>query len=306
MALVVGLLPRSSAEASTPISITASGANGAGRINTPGRSCEDGGDAASWHYAYESSVRPGVFSDLSSEVRVNLDVHGEVEPSTTTGEPTGWLQGTESTAALVNERGTIVLRLADGGGCGNTTAELDRTKVVTAGTWTVDHGSGSYAGATGTGQFGVTAGIAPGADNPWSLQLSGAIEIAQPVLEVAFVRSWWGNLGTDYLTRRPTVLVRVTNRGGDGFGLTVTAAASPTAGVQPLTGVPIRLGDLPAGQSLDLTLRYQLGLLAPCALVIVGCAFGVTVATSVSDALGASAPSSVTVPATAPLLPPPL
>src|SRR3546814_21079097 len=98
--------------------------------------------------------------------------------------------------------------------------------------------------------------------------------------------SYWGSLGTDYLSRRVTVVYRVSNEGaGDAFGAEVESITSSTAGVTPIGGTHLPLGDLPAGDSEVVALRFQLGLLGPCQLVILNCAFSTQTDVSWTDAL---------------------
>ncbi len=271
------------APAPVPVSITTGGENGVGRSNQPGLPCARGGDGASWHYGYESSLAAGTFSALPTELRMNLDVHAEGAEGPHVFN--GFLQGSESTVALVNERGTTVLRLEDGGGCDNRTADVSTTHATTFGTWDVVRGSGAYETISGTGEFTVTAGIAPGADNDWSLQLTGDVDVEQPTLEAQVMRVTWGPLGLDLLTRRPWVQVRLTNTGPDAFAARLTGASSPTQGVTLISGAPADLGDLLPGESVVVTLRYQLALLGPCDLIVTLCDFDVRLATAMTDAL---------------------
>jgi hypothetical protein len=289
-----------------PISVT--GVNGTGRITQPGLPCDQGGGGDFWHDGYEASLAPGAFTSLPTDVRMNLDVHGEHVGGLPPDAPNGFLQGTESTVALVNDRGTIVLRLSDGGSCAHRTARVSNTTATTAGVWSIGQGSGSYATIAGTGTFSVNAGIAPGADNPWSLALSSGLVVGQPSLQVVVVRTFWGNLGLDYLTRQPSVQVRITNTGaGDAFGVQLTGAPALTTGVSLVGGAPTALGDLSAGESIDVTLRYQLALLGgPCTVVILGCQFDFKVNTAMADALDVALTDSDQAHAVAPLLPPPL
>jgi hypothetical protein len=66
------------------------------------------------------------------------------------------------------------------------------------------------------------------------------------------------------------------------------------------------LGDLASGASTDVTVRYNLGLLAPCALVILNCSFSTTLTATMPDALDVSSTDSASAQVTAPNLPPPL
>jgi hypothetical protein len=275
----------------SPISIAATGRNGVGRSDQPGLPCADGGDGASWHYGYEAPLAPGRFTTLPTDLRMNLDLHADGDlPPVPAAAPNGFLQGTESTVSLVNERGTVVLRLRDGGGCADRTAPVSQTAGSTQGTWTVARGSGSYTSLTGTGTFSLTAGIAPGADNPWDLQLDGTVGVDRPVLSASLVGLSWGPLGLDLLTRRPQVQIRITNNGADAYGLRLASAASPTPGVALLTGAPVDLGDLLAGESTVVSLRYQLALLGPCLAVLTLCQFDISLATSMTDALDRPTP----------------
>jgi hypothetical protein len=289
------LTPSAAADAlpPSPISITATGRNGVGRSDQPGLPCADGGDGASWHYGYEAPLAPGRFTTLPTDLRMNLDLHADGElPPLPAATPNGFLQGTESTVSLVNERGTVVLRLRDGGGCAGRTAQVGQSTGSAGGTWAVERGSGSYTSLTGTGTFSVNAGIAPGADNPWDLQLDGTVGVDRPALSASLVGLTWGPLGLDLLTRRPQVQIRITNNGADAYGLRLASAASTTPGVALLTGAPVDLGDLLAGESTVVSLRYQLALLGPCLAVLTLCQFDISLATSMTDALDRPTPEA--------------
>src|SRR3546814_18454097 len=71
----------------------------------------------------------------------------------------------------------------------------------------------------------------------------------------------------------------------------ITAARG---GASPLAGTHLPLGDLPAGDSEVVALRFQLGLLGPCQLVILNCAFSTQTDVSWTDALATSRPASAT------------
>ena len=287
-----------------PLTVNAAGTNGAGRIERPGRSCSDGGDGAYWHYEYESELPSGVLSSLVTDLGLHLDVHSDLDH----GGRGGWLQGEESYATLANQRGTVKLRMTDGGSCGAPTAAVSPETVTTAGTWAIEAGTGSYRQAAGSGNFQVVAGIAPGADNPWDLDLGGTITVLAPGLDATVVDTWWGNLGADYLTRTVTVRVRLTNSGpGDSFGSRLTAAQPLTSGVVLRTPMPVALGDLASGESTDVDLRFQLGLLTgPCKLILLGCEFDTRFTAELPDALDVASSHQDTAHAKAPTLPPPL
>jgi hypothetical protein len=302
---VVGLLATTPASgAPQPLNVDASGTNGAGRITRPGRACAEGGDGAHWHYEYDTELAPGVFSQLESDLGLHLDAHSDLDH----GQPGGWLAGEESYATIANQRGTLKLRMQDGGSCGAPTATLTPEHVATAGSWAVEEGTGSYEGTTGSGTFAVDAGIAPGADNPWNLDLAGNVSVLLPSLDATVVSTHWGNLGTDYLNRTVSVLVRLTNNGpGDSFGARLTAANPINPGVTLRTGMPIPLGDLAAGESEDVVVRYQFNLLTgPCTLIILGCQFDARFTVSMPDALDVAASYQDVARVTAPNLPPPL
>lgn len=306
------------------ISIDASGANGSGRINTPGRPCAEGGDGASWHYDYESPLTAGTFSALAGELRFHLDLHSEDgstrtppldKPAPPAVSP-AFLQGEESHTSLINDRGTVKLRLTSGT-CQAPALTFDGSSASGSGAWHVGGSTGSYRNATGSGTFRLVAGVAPGADNPFSLVLDGSLDILAPSLKVEVVETYWGFLGADYLVRKVTVVYRITNTGpGDAFGARVVKVTSPTNGVTVLGPVPQALGDLLGdpdgagpltGDSEIVRIRYQFGLLKPCALVILGCVFDTKLEVSMPDALDRPATySQTTVGVRAPDFPPPL
>jgi hypothetical protein len=312
---LASVVPVSAAPAQLNVVLQSS--DGVGRITTPGRSCAEGGDGAHWHYDYGSQLKPGVFSGLAGEVRAHLDLHSEDDATRIDPDPdppfdgTGagaFLQGEESHASLLNQRGTVKLRLRSGT-CDDPTLAFDGRNAAGAGTWTVDRGVGAYRDATGSGTFTVEqAEVGPGADNAISLLLNGEIDVLQPALQVDVVDAYWGLLGADYLLRRVTVVYRITNTGpGDSFASKLTGASSPNAGVGVRDGyVPKYLGDLGQAESELVKVKYQLGLVEPCALVVLGCEFDVNVRVLLPDALDRPDTQSQTVRVRAPDFPPPL
>lgn len=347
---VVSSPPR--AEAGTnPVTIRVLASDGAGQQVAPGRSCADGGQGAYWHYGYSTQLAPGVFSSLASEALVHLNLHSDTQRHrNTTGvypggtNPSAFLLTDESHASLLNDRGSLKVRLrsapdAPAGSCQTATLDFDgsvaRHPAGVAGTWEVDSGSGAYRDVTGAGTFrlgdpatGTGAEVNPGADNALDLLLNGALEVPEPDLSVEVAGTYWGGLGLDYLTRRVTVVYKVTNTGlGDSFGARVVSVTSPTPGVQPIhepagvLGIPLGpdpantnpvrfLGDLRVGEkhSKFFSIRFELGVApgSPCELVILGCVFDSTVDVDMPDALDNPHTRSGTVSVEAPLLPPPL
>jgi hypothetical protein len=316
-----------------PFTVDLDGSRGTGTID-PGESCDEGGDGGYWHYDYEAPLPAGVItgaqSTLNGSARVHLDVHSEDKVvRATPGEPgpgEAWLQGTESTITFANQRGTVGMRLASDGGAGCETPHslaFDGITVSGAGTWEITEATGSYRQAVGDGTATFTAAVAPGADNPFDVAMTGDIAVLQPELQVEPIDSYWAFLGAHYLIRRVTVVYRVTNVGdGDAFGVRLTAASSPTQGVKligpipfdtavsGLGPVPQHLGDLPAGASEIVRLRWELPNPSgdpPCGLVILGCEFDTTLTFSAPDALDVvEAPQTATVHAKAPDFPPPV
>ena len=295
-----------------PLDVDVSGANGAGHIETPGRTCAEGGQGAYWNYDYSAALAAGAFSQQPGDLRLHVALHsdqvrfpGSLSP-TPAGPPRAFLQGDDSHASLANSRGTVKLRLRSGT-CDEPSLSFDGISSAGTGTWEIASGQGSYREATGSGTFALTAAVAPGADNPFTLALDGQINVLQPALQVEVIETYWGSLGTDYLTRRVTVAYRITNTGpGDAFGGKVLKITSSTPGVAPLGGTNLRLGDLQPGESEVVQVRFQLGLLGPCQLVILGCNFSTTTEVDWSDALDVVRHPSMTTPAKAPTLPPPL
>jgi hypothetical protein len=301
-----------------PLVVSVSGTNGVGRIMTPGRACSAGGTGNYRHYGISTSLAPGALSQLTGTLDGSLDIHHDgQEPPVGPVQGGAFLLGTQSHVTLSNYRGAVQL-LLQGGQCASPTSPLTFSAdghQVNAGPFTGSFAvnadpsttNGSYTGTTGSGTYTLSAGIAPGADNPWSLALNGTISIREPALQATVASVFWGNLGLDYVTRTVSVTYQVTNSGtGDAFGASLVSTSSPTNGVTPLGPQPQALGDLPAGQSAQVTVRYQFGLLAPCALVILNCKFSSVVTVSLPDALDVAATRNATLPVSAPALPPPL
>lgn len=307
--------PQGSAQ---PLTVTLSGSNGVGRIVSPARACSDGGTGNYRHYGISAPLPAGVLSQLTGTLDGSLDVHHDgQEPPVGPVQGGAFLLGTQTHATLSNYRGAVQLVL-QGGQCTSPTAPLSFSAdghQINAGPFTGTFAvstdpsttNGSYTGATGSGTYTLSAGIAPGADNPWSLALNGTISIREPALTVTVLNTFWGNLGLDYVTRTVSVTYQVTNSGsGDAFATSLVSTSSPTNGVTPLGPKPQVLGDLAAGQSAQVTVRYQFGLLAPCALVILNCKFSSVVNVLLPDALDVAATRTATLPISAPVLPPPL
>ncbi len=305
-ALLVAVLPPS-ARSATPTSdlgapyeleVAVAGGNAVGRITDPGLDCP-AGEGAYRHYGIEAPLAAGLFSSLSGTLRGTLDVHDGP-----------FLAASGSHVTLDNERGTLRFTLT-GGDCENPSlVSTGPDGVAGSGDLVQPVGTGAYReAAIAGGTYSLTAEVAPGADNPWSLTLSGSVQVLTPRLAVDVVEAYWGNLGLDYLSRVVTVVVEVTNPGpGDSYAAVLTGApAAPSTGVTLIAGqVPRPLGDLVAGESVQVALRYQLPLLGACQLIILGCTFPITVSATMPDALdqpgSASAPTTVR----APDLPPPL
>ncbi|MEO6884935.1 MAG: hypothetical protein ABI232_01430 [Jatrophihabitantaceae bacterium] len=318
MGLVAIATPASAGPVPQPLIVSVSGANAVNRIQDPGRRCADGGSGEYRHASIEAALPTtptGVISsNLPGVIRGSFDVHHD--GSEPVGTPLSgaaakaFLQGTESHVTMSNQRGSVQLRLTSGT-CASPSLAFDGTTVTGTGTWTLDPTSttGSYRNATGSGTFNLTLGVAPGADNPWSLAINGTITVLQPHLQVDYLGAAWGNLGLDYVTRRPTVLYRISNTGpGDSFEPVMQSADSPTGGVGTWGPEPYKLPDLASGQSTTVAVRYQFGLLAPCALVILNCKFDAKVVVSLPDTLDKAdtVSPSVVLHARAPSLPPPL
>jgi hypothetical protein len=307
---------------------------GVGRID-PGLSCAKGGEGGYWHYDYEAPLAKGVItgpnSTLVSTGRLHLDLHSEDRiVRATPGEPLGhaWLQGTESAVTLSNQRGTVRMALQSAGANG---ADCDTAHSLTfdgitatgSGTWAITESTGSYREATGSGTSALRADVAPGADNPGQIDLSGNIAVLQPSLKLEVVDTYWAFLGAHYLLRYVTVIYRVTNTGpGDAFNVRLTAASSPTVGVklvgrfpfdtstQSLGPIPQYLADIPAGQSEIVRLRWGLPAPSgnpPCKFIILGCKFDTKLTFEMPDALDVLGPLKIaTVQAKAPDFPPPV
>lgn len=312
---LVAVVPATAGPTPQPLTSSFTGVNAVTRIQDPGRRCADGGSGQYRHVSLEQQASPVLSAALPGVFRATLDVHHDGD------EPVGtplvgsaakaFLQGTESHATYSNQRGSVQLRLQSGT-CANPTLNFDGTTVAGAGTWQIDTASatGAYRQSTGSGTFTLSSGVAPGADNPWSLGLNGTIAVLQPALKVDVVSTTWGNLGVDYVSRRVTVVYKITNIGqGDAFNAVLTAATSPTNFVIPLGPTPQNLGDLLAGESTTVAVRYQFALIAgPCKLVILGCRFDTKVSVSMPDALDKAdtPPPSATNSVVAPTLPPPV
>jgi hypothetical protein len=313
--LVVSQLAWVTGVAAAPLfPIPAAGTNGVGHITAPGVACSAGGSGDYRSYALESPVAPGVFSSLAGTFRATIDVHTDSALAAVSGGKNSFLLAANSRATLDNDRGTVQFLLngqGSGAGiglCPQASLAFDGTTVTGSGTWTVGGGTGAYRGASGSGTFSLSAALMPGANNAWSLSLdAGTFSILPPALGVSVASTFWGSLGLDYVSRIVSVTYNVTNTGaGDAFNVALQKSVSPTPGVTALGPVPQSLGDIPAGGSAQVTVRYQLGLLQPCILVVLGCNFNTTLTVNLPDALDRGSVQSASAPVTAPNFPPPL
>jgi hypothetical protein len=331
--VVLTMLAAATAQAAPyPINVSKSGSNGQTRTTEPGIDCPTG-PGSYRHYLMDSSLPGGVVSNLAGSLRATLDVHynGPGGPRSPAANQ-AFLEGDESHATLSNQRGTIVYHLTSGS-CTNKTLSFDGTTVSGSGVWDAT-GTGSYRQLTGSGAFNLVAEMNPGADSPWTLNLSsGSINVLQPALTVVVEETYWGSLGLDYVNRIVSVDYRVANSGpGDAFGVLFLGAPSSASGVRvcgepyyvtsPCPAGPpgpISLGDLASCtlatdgtipstcDSEVVTVRYRMDpLTGPCTLVILGCTFPTTVTVRMPDALDVATNKSESEVVTAPLLPPPL
>lgn len=315
-----------------PLAVALQGQNGVVRATEPGLSCADDGEGSYRHYFVDAPLAGGVMSKLTGKARATMDLHYDGDKALAARGPNAFLLGTESHLTLSNERGSVQVALPPGS-CAAPALSFDGTTASGTGAWTNPAGTGAYRGVTGSGTFNFSAEMNPGADNAWRLNLSGLIEVLQPNLTVRVERTYWGNLGLDYVTRVVTVVYRIANTGpGDSFGARFKSAASNTSGVRacgepqslldscPSSAPPERaLGDLssctPPDGSLPstcdtelVTVRYRIEPLAPCenSDTLLGCDFETEVKVDMPDALDVTASKSAAARARTPEFPPSL
>lgn len=326
--------------ANRTISTAADGTNGRTRIERS-LPCGGGqGDSGYWHFQAEDPLPPGVItapaSTLPGDLRLYADVHSPFHTIRTSPEPVvspgptanaAYLPPGSSRVALSNARGTVKLGLV-GGACPPATMpfSFNGAQANGGGTWQVLSTSGSYRQAIGSGTYTLAASVLPGADNPWTLGLAGAIKVLQPQVDVRLLETYWGRDGVDYAARQLAAVYQVTNVGaGDSYGAALTAASSPTPGASlirisingynllldgntPIGGFPRSLGDLASGEQVQITVVWQLPLPAnkpPCKAVILGCQIDTSLTVSTPDALDLPVTKTVAIPVKAPNLPPP-
>jgi len=331
----------SPAGAPRSFSANVSAANGRTRVERS-LPCDGGdGDAGYWHLQGEQPLPAGILTaptnPLRGDFRLFADLHSPYHTIRTSPEPVAapgpvasaaYLQPDASRVALSNARGTVKLALTSGS-CsrGGQTFAFDGLQASGPGTWVIDSSSGSYRSATGSGTFTLDSGFAPGADNPWSIGLTGNVTVLQPKLAVELVETYWGRDGVDYLKRQVAAVYRVTNVGaGDTFAASLTSASSPTKGASlirimingknllidgntPLGTFPRPLGDLSSTEDVLVTIVWQLPLpsnTSACKLVILKCEITTNLGFSAPDALDLPTTHSASLKVRAPDLPPPL
>lgn len=242
------------ANAGTDVAISASGTSADVRLPRSAVPCAEGG-SGSYEQVSEALIAPGQLSQLGGTLRLALDAHAD---SPAAG---GFLRPERSHVAISNQRGAIVLRL-QAGSCSAPALNFDGTTLEGTGTWHVDpdHTTDAYRQASGLGKFSLSADFSQSGQHPWSIELDGRLTVLQPELKVELVKSFWGRLGSDYAGRIATVVYRVTNTGaGDAFRVQFLEATS-TTGITAIEHFPTELDDLSAGESVDVTVRYKVGL----------------------------------------------
>lgn len=284
------------ADGAEPVALALSGSTGAGRLADPHPGCGAGSFGPFRHYDYETTAAPGEFTLLGADARFHMDVHE--------APAGGFLPGEDSFLLLANARGTAKLALRSGD-CQTPTLLVDGDTVLGEGAWRVGGSSGAYRQIAGSGAFGVDAEAGPGADNAWSLRLSGNFDALDPSLAVAVRDVSWERPGFDYAARRLAVRFGITNSGpGDAFGARLLTWGTTTAGVTPLDASRTRLPDLRAGESTTVRVRYRLAAASPpCDAAVASCRFRATLDVRLPDALDVPATHHAEVEVRAPDLP---
>lgn len=212
------------------------------------------GATPSHHHHVDLEQTTPVLASLRERLRADVDVLA-VAPTTAALLPD------QSHVALSNQRGVVRLGI-DAGSCDEPGLVWDGTVASGSGTWQVDPTGtdDAYRQATGAGTFNTSLTFAPGNDTPWSLDLTGTLSVLPPGIQVELIRSYWGRLGADYAGRVVTVVFRITNTGpGDAFHVLLEEPeAGP--GITPIEYRPTHLGELAPDESIDVTIRYRLGL----------------------------------------------
>ena len=284
-----------------PLQLSLAGATAELDLPEPGTTVLACGDAA--------ATSLGSFADLDlapalgrqpGSARVNLDV-----------KPDGgsaFLLPDQSSVTLATAHGAVRLDLA-AGTCGTPGLTWDGAHTAGAGTWSVrpEYTTDGYRQTSGGGTFQLAARLGPGRDNPWTLDLDGDLTVLQPALSAEMVRSFWGRLGADYAGRVLTVVYRIRNHGpGDAFVGRLTTPTAPT-GIEPIEFRPAVLGDLAPGETVDVTVRYKVGLRGGSkGPLLIRRSFDGAVNATVDDALDVAHALSLPVHVVAPANPPAL
>lgn len=290
--------------APVPIEISASSDAAVVAVHRDGRTCDAGGEGSAWRGRMAAPIDglvAGNDARLSMDLTVRselVDPQGGVDPHAAVVDPVGPPAGhldPGAIGAITDDRGTLKLAVTPGD-CDSADLAFDGVNAVGAATWSVERGTGAYAGVTGGGSVELALETRPGADNHWSAAISGDLVAPQPELALEPLDSWWGNHGLDYLLRRVTVSVRVRNVGdGWAFRPTLVNVSSDSVGVVALGPGDTDLGPLPPGGYVDVALRYALGPFQPCGPIVRSCEFEARADVSWEDVLGTpSSDSAVT------------
>ena len=290
IALAAFVWPSALNAATSSISISANGANGAGVAVAPTGSCTAGAEGT-WVYDYSATVGSGGFSSEATTLGLHLDLHSEGPGSPPAGG--AWLDPGQSYSLLQNARGSLTLDLSSGS-CGTNTLVFDGATASGAGTWSAADGTGSFRQAVGSGTFDLVAVVSSGTTNPFSLGLNGQVTVLDPNLAIEVASAMWDPATPQSEFRNATVQYRLVNVGpGDSYGVEFVAD-STSPGVAPVGSLPGSLGNVMAGDDVLFEVRYQIEK-GRCALVERGCGFDASFTVEMPDALDHPGERSTTV-----------
>jgi hypothetical protein len=260
--------------------------------------CSASADGPSWLYSWQGGAFPSSGTALRGTWDGTVEVH-----QTDQSQPGAYVPpGTGRLAVQTQSLGSMNF-IFSGGSC--TDASMSLTidasgDPFASGTLplTANGGTGSLRGLTGTGTAAAGLELGPGADNTAHILISGTFHALAPALAVGGPTVFWPS-ATQYLNHNLSVTIPVSDSGpyattGDAFGVTITRAT--LSAINPSSGVPASLGNIPDGQGRAATVTFH--------GATPGQHYTLSVTATAADALGDPGPTvTASFPVTAPLTP---
>ncbi len=226
-----------------PVAANSTAANGEGHfVDAP--ACAAGGAGPAWRFGYSGGTSGGPLAGVWTGT---VEVHDA-------GTEAYIAPGDGRLALRSNRGGTAHLEFGRGG-CDDATLALQGGAVSGTLPVVATGGDGTLRGLAGSGAATFRFGLGPGAANPASVALSGNFTVTPPAQGVGGAVPFYKN-AADFLTRKLTVRVLLTDAAGAGDAYAVRLTAARLAANPAATGVPSAPVRIDAGRSRWVTVTF--------------------------------------------------